>query len=201
RPDPGEPAHRPDLCERSARRAPPGPGRHPARRDPRPRDGRDRAPGRAHRAPRLLDAPHQRRSRCAHAPPRHGGRALPHLLFAPRGAGPAARPAGLPSVWAGGTARRRGARGARRRHARRGVIDAESARAAWQALRNRGVFPTELAEERATRRAARRGVAAAELAGATRALATLVAAGVPVTEALAAVGEETEQPALANAFT
>jgi len=86
-------------------------------------------------------------------------------------------------------------------HGRRGVIDAESARAAWQALRNRGVFPTELAEERATRRAARRGVAAAELAGATRALATLVAAGVPVTEALAAVGEETEQPALANAFT
>ena len=86
-------------------------------------------------------------------------------------------------------------------HGRRGVIDAESARAAWQALRNRGVFPTELAEERATRRAARRGVAAAELAGATRALATLVAAGVPVTEALAAVGEETEQAALANAFT
>jgi len=86
-------------------------------------------------------------------------------------------------------------------HGRRGVIDAESARAAWQALRSRGVFPTELAEERATRRAARRGVAARDLAGATRALATLVAAGVTVTEALAAVGEETEQAALANAFT
>jgi len=85
---------------------------------------------------------------------------------------------------------------------RRGVIDAESTRAAWQALRNRGIFPTELAEDRASApRAGRRRVAAGELAAATRALATLVAAGVPVTEALAAVGEETEQAALANALT
>jgi general secretion pathway protein F len=87
-------------------------------------------------------------------------------------------------------------------HGRRGVIDAESTRAAWQALRSRGIFPTELAEDRASApRAGRRRVAAGELAAATRALATLVTAGVPVTEALAAVGEETEQPVLANALT
>src|SRR5262249_7301398 len=87
-------------------------------------------------------------------------------------------------------------------HGRRGVIDAESTRAAWQALRSRGIFPTELAEDRVSApRAGRWRAAAGELAAAPRALAPLVTAGVPVTEALAAVGEETEQPVLANALT
>ena len=40
-----------------------GPGRGAHRRDPRPGDGADRAPGVAHRPPRALHAPHQRRAR------------------------------------------------------------------------------------------------------------------------------------------
>ncbi len=39
-----------------------GPEHHPGRRDPRLRDGRDRGQGGPHRAPRALDAAHQRRA-------------------------------------------------------------------------------------------------------------------------------------------
>jgi general secretion pathway protein F len=85
--------------------------------------------------------------------------------------------------------------------ARGGVIDAESARAAWQELRTRGVYPTELhAQAPAAIRRMRR-VRAAELAAATRQLATLVEAGVPAAEALAAVAEQSEHPALVRALT
>ncbi|HZP43569.1 MAG TPA: type II secretion system F family protein [Candidatus Binatia bacterium] len=87
-----------------------------------------------------------------------------------------------------------------------GLIDAETTRAAWQALRARGVFPTELTEQTA---ASARGagafsvrrVPAPELGAAIRALATLVAAGVPVAEAVAAVAEEATHPALGRALT
>ena len=47
----------------SARRAPAGPGRHPRRRDARPRDHRDGADRRRDRPPRALDPPHARRDR------------------------------------------------------------------------------------------------------------------------------------------
>ena len=84
--------------------------------------------------------------------------------------------------------------------ARGGVIGAESARAAWQELRARGVYPTELREQAAgTGWAGRLG--AEELAAATRQLATLVGAGVPVAEALAAVAEQSEHPALVRGLT
>ena len=55
----------------------PGPERDPGRRDPRPRDRRDRDPGLAHRPPGVLDAAHQRRAERDHAPRRHGRRAVP----------------------------------------------------------------------------------------------------------------------------
>jgi len=84
---------------------------------------------------------------------------------------------------------------------RRGLIDAESRRAAWQALRSRGVFPTDVSEQGGKARAGGRRVPAAALAAATRQLATLVGAGVPVAEALAAVAEQVDQPALAGALT
>src|SRR5213076_1920309 len=71
--------------------------------------------------------------------------------------------------------------------ARGGVIGAESARAAWQELRARGVYPTDLREQAAGAGWAGRRLGAEELAAATRELATLVGAGVPVAEALAAV--------------
>lgn len=87
-----------------------------------------------------------------------------------------------------------------------GVIDAETTRAAWHALRARGVFPTDLREQAtadlpaaAAWRFGRTPVG--EVAAATRALATLVAAGVPVAEAIAAVAEESAHPALVGALT
>ena len=85
--------------------------------------------------------------------------------------------------------------------ARGGVIGAESARAAWQELRARGVYPTELREQAASAGRAGRRLGAEELAAATRQLATLVGAGVPVAEALAAVAEQSEHPALVRALT
>jgi general secretion pathway protein F len=82
-----------------------------------------------------------------------------------------------------------------------GVIDADTTRAAWQALRARGMFPTTLREERPAAHRAVRRPPAAELAAATRQLATLVAAGVPMADALRAVAEQSEHPALVQAFT
>ena len=55
----------------------PGPEHHPGRRDPRLRDRRDRGQGRAHRPPRALDAPHQRRAVDDQPPDEHGHRAVP----------------------------------------------------------------------------------------------------------------------------
>ena len=48
-----------------------GSRRRAHRRDSRPRDGGDRDSGVAHRAPRALDAPHQRRAERGHAADRH----------------------------------------------------------------------------------------------------------------------------------
>ena len=86
-----------------------------------------------------------------------------------------------------------------------GVVDAESPRGARQKLRKTGVFPTDLNEERAaapranavlSRRAER--VPAAELAAITRQFSTLVAAGLPLVEALGALAEQAERPALSR---
>ena len=85
--------------------------------------------------------------------------------------------------------------------ARGGVIGAESARAAWQELRARGVYPTDLREQAAGAGWAGSRLGAEELAAATRQLATLVGAGVPVAEALAAVAEQSEHPALVRGLT
>jgi len=82
--------------------------------------------------------------------------------------------------------------------AERGLVDAESLRSAWQQLRARGVFPTEL---RVPERGAGGRVGAAEVATAMRQLAVLVGANVPVVEALAAIADEAETPALREALT
>lgn len=88
-----------------------------------------------------------------------------------------------------------------------GVVDADSPRGARQKLRRTGVFPTDLSEERAAaaaralptmfRRPADR-VPANELAAITRQFATLVGAGLPLVEALGALAEQAERPALAR---
>ena len=86
-----------------------------------------------------------------------------------------------------------------------GVVDADSPRGARQKLRRTGVFPTDLSEERngaprtvraLTRRPER--VPAAELAAITRQFATLVAAGLPLVEALGALAEQAERPSLSR---
>ena len=90
-----------------------------------------------------------------------------------------------------------------------GVVDAESPRSARLKLRRTGVFPTDLNEDRAPagrRRAAlsvgRVGerVPTQELAAATRQLATLVGAGLPLVEALAALVEQVEREHLRRAI-
>jgi len=84
--------------------------------------------------------------------------------------------------------------------AEHGIVDAESLRGAWQQLRARGVFPTDLRASEGGRTTAER-VDAGELAAATRQLAELVAADVPVADALDGVAEDTANPALRRALT
>ena len=86
-----------------------------------------------------------------------------------------------------------------------GVLDADSPRGARQKLRRTGVFPTDLKEERAATPLAVRAFAqrpervpAAELAAITRQFSTLVAAGLPLVEALGALAEQAERPSLAR---
>lgn len=87
----------------------------------------------------------------------------------------------------------------------KGIVDAESARAARAKLRKDGIFPTEIREEaagrlapglaRGARRSARR-VSATDLAVTTRQLATLVGAAVPLVESLRALADQVEHPTL-----
>ena len=89
-----------------------------------------------------------------------------------------------------------------------GVVDAESPRSARLKLRRTGVFPTDLSEDRAPagRRAralgsgVRERVPTPELAAATRQLATLIGAGLPLVEALAALADQTEREHLRRAI-
>lgn len=82
-----------------------------------------------------------------------------------------------------------------------GTIDGPGRKAATQALREQGIFPTELKEAAGPRkrgglRFGRGRVPASELAAATRQLATLLAAGLAIDDALATVVEQIEQQLL-----
>jgi len=93
---------------------------------------------------------------------------------------------------------------------RKGFVDAENARSARLQLRRDGVFPTELREggERPEPAEASRfeirlpslGVSLTDQAVATRQLATLVGAGVPLVSALSAISEQTENKRLKGEF-
>jgi len=89
----------------------------------------------------------------------------------------------------------------------RGVLDADSAKSARARLRRDGVFPTDVAEESVPGTASRAaaltllgGIRPGDVAIVTRQLATLIGAGLPVVEALAAVYEQTDRPPLARAL-
>jgi general secretion pathway protein F len=79
---------------------------------------------------------------------------------------------------------------------RRGLLDAASARAARAALRSDGLFPTavEAASRGVYTRTDATRLAPGILALTTRQLATLVASGMPLDQALAAVAEQADHP-------
>jgi general secretion pathway protein F len=79
---------------------------------------------------------------------------------------------------------------------RRGLLEAASARAARDVLRGEGLFPTavEPAAQGFAARADATRLAPATLALVTRQLATLVASGMPLDQALAAVAEQADHP-------
>lgn len=86
----------------------------------------------------------------------------------------------------------------------RGVVDADSARGARARLRRDGIFPTSIDEERERGAPALPGggrVRPGDLALVSRQLGTLVGAGMPVVEALGAVSEQTERPAMARVLS
>lgn len=73
-----------------------------------------------------------------------------------------------------------------------GVIEAESARAARQLLRERGLYPLDVASVTTPRGGGRRRLRTADLSLLTRQWATLLAAGLTVEHALAALIEQAE---------
>jgi len=87
----------------------------------------------------------------------------------------------------------------------RGVVEALSQKAASRKLRGQGLFPTKLSTAHdaavAPPRTLFRRVSAAQLGVATRQLATMLAAGMPLDEALGMVSEQQTQGALASVLT
>ncbi|MCB0358729.1 MAG: type II secretion system inner membrane protein GspF [Bdellovibrionales bacterium] len=91
----------------------------------------------------------------------------------------------------------------------KGVVDADNVRAARAKLRQSGVFPTGLIESRSkdlektrTTRSifGERKISPAQLGIATRQLATLVGAGMPLVESLRALGDQLDHPRLKAVF-
>lgn len=89
-----------------------------------------------------------------------------------------------------------------------GVVDADSAKGARVRLRRDGIFPTEVAEQQVEPSsggglALRRGprITPAELALVSRQMSTLLGAGVPVVEALAAIGEQSDRPVVTQVLS
>ena len=83
---------------------------------------------------------------------------------------------------------------------RRGMLDAPNARAVRDQLRGDGLFPTaiEPAVSLAARRTEATRLGSAALSLTTRQLATLVASGIPLDQALAAVAEQSDLPVAAR---
>ena len=97
-PDAGQREGQADVRQRAARDPPPGPGRHPGRRNPRPRNREDRDAGRADGAPRPLDAAHRRRAVDGDAVDGHEPRALRDRLGGDRRRRAAPRAPAVPRV-------------------------------------------------------------------------------------------------------
>mgnify|MGYP006184027611 FL=1 len=84
----------------------------------------------------------------------------------------------------------------------KGQLDAESPRGARQLLRGRGLTPVQVSPARSAGSGwGARRLSASELAWATRQLASLLAASLPLEGALSAVIEQAERPHVAQALT
>lgn len=84
----------------------------------------------------------------------------------------------------------------------KGQVDADSPRGARQLLRGRGLTPVHVSPARGAGRGwGARRLSASELAWATRQLASLLAASLPLEGALSAVIEQAERPHVAQALT
>jgi len=90
----------------------------------------------------------------------------------------------------------------------RGIVDSENQRTARLKLKRDGVFITELtnkqrslAKKQSQRASTSSKVSLQDLAMMTRQLATLIKANVPLVEALSAVSEQVENPALKEAVS
>ena len=91
----------------------------------------------------------------------------------------------------------------------KGIVDADSSRAARLKLRRNGIFPTELREEAATQIDKRefdvlrflRRVKLQEVSITVRQLSTLLSAGLPLVESLTAIIEQVPNPALKKIVT
>ncbi len=92
----------------------------------------------------------------------------------------------------------------------RGMVDAESARAARAKLRGQGIYPTQIKEESEAEGLTLRPsllsslfkrIKARDLVVAFRQLATLVEAGIPLTSSLTALVEQLHNPQLKKIFT
>ena len=83
---------------------------------------------------------------------------------------------------------------------RRGILDAASSRAARDALRTDGLFPTAIESSAGAiaARAESTRLSATLLALTTRQMATLVASGMPLDQALSALAEQADQPGTAR---
>lgn len=88
-----------------------------------------------------------------------------------------------------------------------GTIDGHGRKAVTQQLRSQGIYPTELHETQTAkdrghlvRFYAARRLPSGELAAATRQMATLLGAGLPLDDALKTVCEQADQPILSKTF-
>ena len=79
----------------------------------------------------------------------------------------------------------------------KGVIEADSERHARQLLREQGLIPTQVsAFKKSTRKKQKHSFSAQDLSLLTRQLATLLAAGIPLEEALRGVSEQSTKPSV-----
>ena len=89
----------------------------------------------------------------------------------------------------------------------KGVVDADNSKAARAELKKKGIYVTDVYNKSQRKAKARGGISSKAKVGiedlslATRQLATLLKANIPLVEALAISADQSEHPALKEAFS